>query len=305
MRLQEIANLVGGTIQGDADLKIACVCGIDEQRPQAITFAENLKAAAQAERQGFTALVVSSNVKTSLPCVVVDKPRVAYAKLLRAFYPQLRHQPGCHPTASIDASAQIDASAYIGPRAVIGPRTVISARAEIEAQVIIGADCFVGEDSRLLAQVSLDDKCRVGAQCLVGARTRLTEGTQVSDDVEIGARCLLEGCQIAPKCRLDNMAMMRRGSTLGPGAIMVSQSTVEADGHVGSFCILAAQAVVQSGHRVGDLAQVGGRVLVNEDIPAGEGQWSGNPPLPYHDDMRRLAQRNAVPKLYACLTRQP
>ena len=60
--------------------------------------------------------------------------------------------------------------------------------------------------------------------------------------------------------------------------------------------MLAAQAVIAPQTKVGNFATIGGRVFVDADIPDGQATWSGTPPLPYRDDMRRLAQRNAVPK---------
>lgn len=301
MKLAEIAEKIDGTLQGDPNLEITCVCGVDEQRPQAITFAENVKAIAQAERQGFAALVIPAKFSTKLPSIAVANARVGYAKLLNLYNPPRQHQPGIHPTAVVDASAKIDTSACIGPYAVIGARAEVCAGALVEAHAIMGADTYLGQGSRLLVHASMADKCRVGAACLIGSHTHLTDGTQVGDDVEIGARALLEGCTISPKCRLDNMTLVRRGATLAPGAIMVSHSSVHEGAQVGMFCVLAAQSVVGPNAKVGNFATVGGRVFVETELPEGNNQWSGNPPLPYREDMKRLAQRAAVPKLVARL----
>lgn len=296
MILSELASILGGELQGDPQLEIKCACGIDEQRPQAITFAENAKALAQAERQGFVALIISSTLNTDLPIIRVKNPRIAYAKALAIFNPPIERKPGCHPTSIISPTAHIDPTAYIGPLAIVADGARVGKNSVVEAQVKIGAHSILGDDSRLLAHTILGDNCQVGSKCLVGAHTQIIGGTIIGDDVEIGARCILDGCQISPKCRLDNMATMCKGSSLAPGAIMVSQSTVQENGKVGTFAILAAQAIVRPNGKVGDFAQIGGRCIVENEIPAGQGQWSGNPPLPYRDDMRRLAKRDHTPR---------
>ena len=296
MKLAEIAQHLHGTAAGDGSAEILCVCGIDEHHPQAITFAENAQGVAQAEAQGFAALVIPAKLQTKLPCIAVANPRAAYAELLRLFHPAKPHQPGIHPAAIVSPSAVIAPDAYVGPYAVIEDKAEIAGKAVVEAHVIVGAGSKVGRETRLLAHVLLGAGCEIGSQCLVGAHTRITAGSAVGDDVEIGARCILENCRIAPGCRIDNMVLVRRGASLAAGTILVSHSSVLEEAQTGTFSVLAAQAVIAPQTKVGNFATIGGRVFVDADIPDGQATWSGTPPLPYRDDMRRLAQRNAVPK---------
>ena len=304
MKLAEIAQQLQGTLSGDGSIEILCVCGIDEIRPQAITFAENSQGVAQAEAQGFAALVISPKLTTKLPCIAAANPRLAYAKLLELFHPQTPHQPGIHPAAFVSPGAVIAPDAFVGPYAVVEDSAEIASKAVIEAHVIVGNGSRVGPETRLLAHVRLGSNCRVGSQCLIGAHTRVTDGSVIGDDVEIGARCILESCSIAQGCRIDNMVLVRRGASLAAGTILVSHSSVLERAQTGMFSVLAAQAVAAPDTKIGNFATVGGRVFVNADLPDGQTTWSGNPPLPYRDDMRRLAQRSAVPKAVKALQKK-
>ncbi|MDO5295518.1 MAG: LpxD N-terminal domain-containing protein [bacterium] len=303
MKLTELAQLLQGSVAGD-DVEIYCVCGIDEQHPHAITFAENSQSAAQAEDQGFKALVIPAKVKTNLPHITVANPRLAYAQLLQLFHPPLQYQSGIHTSAIIAPSAAVAPSAYVGPYAIINERAEIGENAVIEAHALVGTGCRIGSDTRLLAHASLGDGSSVGTQCLIGPHTRITAGSIIGDDVEIGARCILEECQIDQGCRIDNMVLVRSGAHLGPGTILVSHTTVQEGAQTGMFCVLAAEASAMPQTKVGNYATVGGRVVISADIPDGQTTWSGNPPLPHREDMRRLAQRNAVPKVVKALQKQ-
>ncbi len=85
---------------------------------------------------------------------------------------------------------------------------------------------------------------------------------------------------------------------------MVSHSSVHEGAQVGMFAVLAAQSVVAPQAKVGNFATIGGRAFVETEIPEGNMQWTGNPPLPYREDMHRWAQRSAIPKLVKALEEQ-
>ncbi|MBQ7567462.1 hypothetical protein IJT17_01500 [bacterium] len=308
MKLSELAELLNGTVRGDGDIEIIRVCGADEQHPQAITFAEDLKSAALAERHNFAALLTSEKISTKLPCIVVSNPRIAYAKALNIFYPPRPYIPGVHPLAIVAPTAKVAASAYVGPYAIVEEGAEIADGAAAEAHTLIGANSYLGANSRLLAKASMGNNCRIGADCLIGAHTIITDGTTIGDDVEIGARCLLENCQISSKCRLDNMVLVRSEAVLAPGVIMVSHSSIMEEAQVGYFCVLAAQATIGPRAKVGNYATIGGRVFVSGEIPEGQMSWAGDPPLPYKEHMHRWAQRNsadkAVKKLQKAIKKQ-
>jgi len=132
VKLGEMAEALGCTLQGNGDLEIFGVAGIDEAQTGEVTFVSNPKYAAKAKSTSASAVIVSSSFP-DIPTATLrtGNPYLAFARAVEMFY----KVPV--PAAGINVSASIASSAKIGPGASIGPFTVI------EDDVVIGRDCIV------------------------------------------------------------------------------------------------------------------------------------------------------------------
>ena len=74
-------------------------------------------------------------------CIVVDRPRLAMAKLTNLFYERTDIEAGIHPTAVIADGAQLGENVAIGAHAYIGAGTVIGTGSSIHPQVYIAPGC--------------------------------------------------------------------------------------------------------------------------------------------------------------------
>ncbi len=171
MTLQQIAHVIGGRVEGPADLvkdlKVSSVAVSPLQATEddlALVFDEKLVSQCKAK-----ALVVTPKAKTDLPRIVVDRPMSAVQKMLSAVAPK-RHCPpsGVHPSAVVDPTAQLGEGVAIGPLVAIGPGCKIGAKTVIHPGTIIGAKVEIGEN------------CSIGAGCLI------------ADVIKIGNRVILQ-----------------------------------------------------------------------------------------------------------------
>src|ERR1022692_936539 len=124
----EIAKQLDGEILGDPTAVLTGLAHASAAKPGDLIFAENAKYFAAAEDSAATAILAGREFSSARKIVVrVANPRVAFAKLLAAFFPEPKFAPGIHPSAAIAASAQIDPTAHIGPHCTIGERVKIGA----------------------------------------------------------------------------------------------------------------------------------------------------------------------------------
>ncbi len=170
MSLAQIAHLIGGRVEGPADLKVSSVAITPMQATEddlALVFDEKL--VAQLGDCKAKALVVTPKAKTERPRIVVERPMLAVQKMLSAVAPK-RHVPpaGVHPTAVVDPTAALGEAVAIGPLVVIGPGCKIGAKTVIQPGTVIGAKVEIGES------------CLIGAGCLI------------ADVIKIGNRVILQ-----------------------------------------------------------------------------------------------------------------
>src|SRR5215210_6321220 len=140
-RLADLAELVGGRVEGDPDRAVEAVRTLEAAGPRDLSFLNHPRYREQALASQAGALLVSSSLVSQdlpRPLLVVDDPAYALALLLDRLHAPEAPEPGIHPTAVIDPGVEIDPTAHVGPYAVIGSGTRIGACAAIHAHVVIG-----------------------------------------------------------------------------------------------------------------------------------------------------------------------
>jgi UDP-2-acetamido-3-amino-2,3-dideoxy-glucuronate N-acetyltransferase len=152
--------------------------------------------------------------------------------------------------ALIYPSAAIDAGASIGRGTSIGPRSRVAARARVGAECVIDADVLIDAD------VAIGDRARIQDRALLYA------GATVEDGVLIGAgailtndrypRAITTSGDLVPPNERPTPVTLRRGSTIGAGAVIVA------------------------GLEVGEFATVGAGAVVTHDVPS-HALVAGNP----------------------------
>src|ERR1043166_736631 len=85
----QLAQELGAELVGDGSVQLTGFAPADGARPGQLTFAENEDYFAKAEQGGASAILASSNAKSSSKTLLrVKNPRLAFAKLLPLFFPE-------------------------------------------------------------------------------------------------------------------------------------------------------------------------------------------------------------------------
>jgi UDP-3-O-[3-hydroxymyristoyl] glucosamine N-acyltransferase len=287
--LSELAEHVGGRLQGSADPQIRGVSSLEEPVAGTISFIEQ---ASQATRVGPAALIVPSGVTPDLPSIVVVKPRLAFATLLRLFYPTQAIVAGIHPTACIHPTAVIDPSARVGPYCVVGSHCRLGIGVELVARVSLGAHVEIETGAHLEAGVHVGEHGRVGAHSWVEPRVTVGEGASVGSHVYLGARTsLATQAVVETGCKVDNMTVVSQGARVGPHCILVSGCMIGERAELSAYCVVAAQTVVSPGVKLAVAVQIAGRSIVEHDVTEKGQQMAGEPVLPLREEIRARTQR--------------
>ncbi|MCA9771973.1 MAG: UDP-3-O-(3-hydroxymyristoyl)glucosamine N-acyltransferase [Myxococcales bacterium] len=307
LTLKEFAEQVGGSFEGDPDLRITGVGPIEDARPGQVAFLANEKYARHLATTRASAVLVRAGAEAASPAALVRvaDPYFAFASLLPLVaYRPTHPAPGLSPGAFADATARVAPDAIVYPGAYVGPEAEVGARTILYPGVFIGEQARVGEDCILYANVAIAHGCVVGDRVIlhpgvsIGAdgfgHAKTADGFMkipqvgnavVEDDVEIGAnscvdRATMGATVIARGARLDDLVMVGHNCRIGEGTAIVAQAGVSGSTKIGRDCVIGPQAGVLGHLQVGDNTVIVGQSAVRKSIQEG-GVYGGTPTQPY------------------------
>ena len=108
MKLREIAAALGCRLQGDGELEISGVLGMEHAGPGHLTFLANPKYAPKVKHTRASAILVSEPLEGPAPaCLISENPYLDFARALALFYQPPRPAAGIHPLAYVAATATV------------------------------------------------------------------------------------------------------------------------------------------------------------------------------------------------------
>lgn len=291
--LSEVAALVGGTIQGDADQRVVGVSSLGAAGPEHLSFLANRRYTQAARESRAGAILVGPDVDLGDRCTVVcEDPYRAFAEVMQRLHPYTPPTPlvdsmaWVSPTATVDG-ARIEAFAWVGPGAKVGPGTWVETGAVVGEGAVVGSDCRLMPKSVVMGGCQLGDRVWLNPGAVIGGEgfgfapgpaghTKIpqTGGVEVGDDVEIGAnscvdRGALETTHVRQGAKLDNLVQVGHAADIGEHSLMVAYSGVAGSTRLGRGVVLAAKAAVLGHLDIGDGAQVGVSSAVTKDQAPG------------------------------------
>ncbi|HEU4687742.1 MAG TPA: LpxD N-terminal domain-containing protein, partial [Vicinamibacterales bacterium] len=132
MTLRELADRLECRLEGDGDLEVTRVSGIQDAQPGDITFLANPKYEKALASTRASAVILKEDAKAA-PCAMLRArdPYLAFARAVGLFAPVSRPAPGVHTLAAIASNARLGADVSIGPFVVIGEGARIGDRTVI------------------------------------------------------------------------------------------------------------------------------------------------------------------------------
>ena len=292
MKLGELAELVGGKLEGDPSVEIEGVSSPQNPKEGTVVFCQSERDAELALKGNPSALVVSSRAG-NVPCVVVGDVRLALAIFLERFYRE-EHPSGISERAVIGEGCEIGEDVYVGDFCVIGKNVRIGRGVKIYPFTYIGDRSFIDEDTVIFSNVAVYPRSVIGKRVRIHSGTVIgadgfgyhitTEGIKklnhignvvIEDDVEIGAnttvdRALIDSTLIRRGTKVDNLVMIAHNCDVGVGNIIVGQAGLSGSVKTGRGVILAGQVAVKDHVKIGDGVIVTGKAGVSKDLEAGK-----------------------------------
>jgi len=273
LKLRDIAERLECRLEGDGEIEIHRVAGIDDAGPGDLTFFTNPKYARALKITRASAVILSEKADPA-PCAMlrVSHPYLAFAKAVELFATTSRPPAGIHRFADVAPTALVAPDAVVGPFASVGDGARVGARTLVYPNVTIGAGAQIGDDCMIHSHVSIRERVQIGHRVVVqdgavigsdgfGFATR-PDGTHhkipqlgavvVEDDVEIGANAAIDRpaigeTRIGAGSKIDNLVQVAHGVTIGRNVLLAAQVGVAGSTTIEDAVTLAGQVGV-SGH---------------------------------------------------------
>jgi UDP-3-O-[3-hydroxymyristoyl] glucosamine N-acyltransferase len=273
LKLRDIAERLGGRLEGDGEIDIHGVAGLEGAGPADLTFFSNPKYAAALRTTRAAAVIMGERAEPApCPMVRVAEPYLAFASVVELFADTWRPAPGVHPSAFLAEGATIGEGASVGPFAVIGERARIGARTLVLAHVTIGRDAELGDDCIVHARASVRERVKVGNRVVIqdgavvgsdgfgfarradGTHHKIPQigGVTIEDDVEIGANTTIDRpavgeTRIGAGTKIDNLVQVAHGVQIGRNVLLAAQVGIAGSSTIEDSVTLAGQVGV-AGH---------------------------------------------------------
>ena len=316
--LADIASTVAGELRGDAAVVLHGVAGLDQAGAGELSFVETDRFIERAAASKAGALIVHRIIeKIACPQVAVAQPKLAFARIIEAFFLPPRKPSAIADSADLGASVEIGVEPVIGPFVAIGDRVRIGDRVTLHPGVTIADDCVLEDDVVLHANVSIRERCRVGSRVTIHDGTVIGsdgfgyvqhEGRHVKvpqvgiavieNDVEIGANVTVDRgafgeTRIRQGSKIDNLVQIAHNVEIGEHAIIVAQVGISGSTRLGRGVVAGGQAGLAGHLEIGDGTMIAARSGVNRSLAGGQ-IVSGAPAIPHQTSI--LAQA-VIPRL--------
>ncbi|MFO7761520.1 MAG: UDP-3-O-(3-hydroxymyristoyl)glucosamine N-acyltransferase [Thermodesulfobacteriota bacterium] len=320
--LGQLADMVGGRIEGDPGIPISDLTEIESAGPGDITFLTSRSYLESLYKSRASAVIVNSQIN-DLPLAAIQVKDVNLASaIIHNFLLQSSFQP-----EGIDASARIGENCFLPSPVSIGPAVVLGDRVRLGERVVIGAGAVIGNDVELGSDTLIAANATVASDCIIGKRVRIHSGTVlgsdgfgyatdeqgrhikrpqvgnviIGDDVEIGAnvcvdRATFGSTVIREGCKIDNLVQIAHNVEIGENSILVSQCGVAGSSKLGRNVVLAGRVAVSDHVVLGDRVVVGAMSGVSKDQKA-DARISGTPALPHKLWLKAITAFSRLPGL--------
>ncbi|MCB0379671.1 MAG: UDP-3-O-(3-hydroxymyristoyl)glucosamine N-acyltransferase [Flavobacteriales bacterium] len=269
---KQIADLLGGIIEGNAEVKVNKLSKIEEGVPSSLSFLANPAYQEHLYVTDASIVIVNKDftlekaVKETCTLVRVDNAYECFAKLLETYNQIKNNKNGIEAQSFVADTAKVGENVYIGSFAYVGENAKIGNNVKIYPNSFVGDNVVIGDNTLIHPGVKILQDCQIGANCTL--HSGVTIGADgfgfapnsennykkvpqignviIEDYVEIGAntcvdRATLGSTIIKKGAKLDNLIQIGHNVVVGENTVIVSQTGIAGSTKIGKNCMIGGQ----------------------------------------------------------------
>lgn len=325
--VQQIADLLQGTIEGDATRKISALDKIEEAKERSLAFLSNLKYEPFLYTTQAGAVIISKDFVLKQPVTAslirVEDPYTSFSKLLTEYQKaQLAFKTGVEEPAFMSNNSTIGENFYRGAFSYIGQNCKIGKNARIFPQTYIGDNVKIGDNVVIYAGAKIYQDSVIGDNCVIHAGAVIgsdgfgfapqKDGSYqiipqignvvLENNVSIGSNatidCATMGSTIIREgSKIDNLVQIAHNVEVGKHTVIAAQSGVSGSAKVGNYCTVAGQVGIVGHISIADKTIIGAQSGVSKSVKEEGTIIQGSPAFDYKQNLRSLTVFRRLPDL--------
>lgn len=324
--LGQIAGLIGGKIEGNADLKVSTISSIEDAKPGSISFLSNPKYEPHIYNTKASGVIVNQDFKPSkeVPAALirVENSYLAFTALLQEYQRiQSFSKLGIESNTHIGKNVEHGENLYLGGFSYLSDGVSIGDNVKIHPQVYIGDNTKIGDNVIIYPGVKIYPNTVIGNYCTIQAGAVLgsdgfgfapkDDGTYenipqignvvLEDHVDIGANSTIdcgtfESTKIKRGSKIDNLVMIAHNVEVGQNTVIAGQSGISGSTKIGDQVIMAGQVGIVGHINIANKTILGAQTGVMRSTKEGQVLW-GSPAMDKSDQTRSLVVYRKLPQL--------
>lgn len=323
---QRIAEFLGGTIEGNANVTVSNISRIEDGKPGTLSFLANPKYTRHIYNTKASIVLVNSNLqldhKVNTTLIRVEDAYQAFASLLKLYDNTNPDRRGVSDMAFISESATIGKDVYIAPFVYIGDNVVVGDNVKIYPQAYISYNTKIGKGTILASGVKVYNDCQIGENCMIhagsiigsdgfGFAPKSTEYQKVpqignviiEDDVEIGSNTTIDRATIGSTIirrgvKLDNLIQIAHNVEIGENTVIAAQSGISGSTKIGKSCMFGGQVGVIGHLEIADEVKIAAQSGISNTIKTPGAILQGAPAYNVRDYQRSYVIYRKLPEMY-------
>ena len=322
---EQIANVIGGRVEGNKDAKVHTFAKIEEGTEGAISFLSNPKYTHYLYDTKSSIVIVNEDVElekdVDAKLIRVPNAYESIAKLLQIYEASKPKKTGVAQQAYIAPSAKLGNNCYVGPFAYVGEGAEIGDGCQIYPHAVVGDNVKVGSNCIFYPNTTIYQGCKIGNNVTIHAGSVIgADGfgfapgangydkipqigiVVIEDNVEIGANTCVDrstmGATVIHKgVKLDNLVQVAHNVEIGENTVMSAQVGIAGSTKVGSWCMFGGQVGLAGHITIGDKTFLGAQSGVPGSLKGGE-ELIGTPPMNPRQYFKSQAIFRRLPDMY-------
>lgn len=327
LTVDQIAQLIGGSVEGNGAQPVDRLEKIEEATAGSIAFLANPKYTEHIYTTEASAVIVANDfepnkeIKSSL--IKVADPYSAFGKLLAEYERMLKTvKTGIESPSYQSDTASYGTDVYLGAFSHLGENVKLGDNVKIYPNSVIGDNVTIGNNTIVHAGVKVYANCKVGESCVLHSGVVIgsdgfgyapqsdgsfksvpqTGNVIIEDHVDIGANTVIDCATmgstiIRSGVKLDNLVQVAHNVEIGKNTAVAAQAGISGSAKIGESCQIGGQAGITGHLSLANKITIGPQAGVPKTIEEEGGVYFGSPIMDHRDFLRMSIALRRLPEL--------
>ena len=323
----QIAQIIGGQIEGDAEMVVSSFGKIEEAIGGQLAFLANPKYEEYLYSTKADIIIINEAqvLKEPIPATLIRVPDAysAFALLLRQYERiQAQQMIGIQEPVYIHATVKKGENIFIGAFAYLGENVIVGDEVKIYPNAYIGNNVQIGRGSVIHPGVKIYHDCIIGQKVVIHAGTVIggdgfgyapqPDGSFkkvpqmgnviIEDYVEIGSNTTIDRATIGSTvikegAKLDNLLQIAHNVEVGNNTVIAAQSGVSGSTKIGNNVMIGGQVGIVGHLQIADGSKINAQSGVSKSMKTPNQAVTGSPAYDYTAALRSQALMRKLPEL--------